>query len=164
MAARRARRTRRVTRSGWQDCCWWNPSSDGRQIPGEAAEGLLQALANDETYLPTVEGYWGPMLASSTQAVRDQVLGELRRAQKEAVYATLASTLTFDPVAALRAYPGPKLTLVTHLNEGPEAYQNLVPELPSEKVEGVGHWLQLDAPEHVNEAMDRFLRSLTARS
>ncbi len=137
-----------------------DPASDGRQVPPEAAQGLLQALANDETYLPTMDGYWGPMLATSTEAVRAQVLGDLRRAQKDAVYATLASMLPFDPVAALQRYPGPRRTLVTHLNRGPDAYQNLVPDLPAEEVDGVGHWLQLDAPLRVNDALDRFLQTV----
>ena len=137
-----------------------DPASDGRQVPAEAAQGLLQALADEKTYLGAVEAYWGPMLASSTEEVRAQVLGDLRRAQKDAVYASLASMLTFDPAAALQRYPGPRRTLITHLNEGPGAYQNLVPDLPSEKIDGVGHWLQLDAPDTVNGAIDRFVEGL----
>ncbi len=134
-----------------------DPASDGRLIPAEMAAGFLQALADERAYLPTVEEYWAPMLAESRLEVRERVLEDLRTAKQDAVYATLSSMLTFDPVAALNAYRGPRLSLITRFNEEPGSYQNLVEALPWEKLEGVGHWLQLDAPETVNTAIDRFL-------
>ncbi|WP_338865582.1 alpha/beta fold hydrolase [Myxococcus stipitatus] len=137
-----------------------DPASDGRQIPAEQAQGLMTVLAS-EAWLQVVEEYWAPMLAPSSPEVREQVLGGLRVTAQAAVRSGLGSLLTFDPVAALRSYPGPKLSLVTEYNQGPDAYQNLVPELPSQKVEPVtGHWVQLDAPEWVNAALDRFLASV----
>jgi pimeloyl-ACP methyl ester carboxylesterase len=33
----------------------------------------------------------------------------------------------------------------------------LVPELAHQKIEGTGHWVQLDAPDAVNRAFDAFI-------
>lgn len=139
-----------------------DPASDGRQIPAELAQGFLQALSNEATFRQTVEEYWAPMLADSRRDVRERVLSDLGRTPQDTVCATLSCLLSFDPVAALESYPGPKRSLITRFNEEPNSYQNLVKNLPTEKVEGVGHWLQLDAPEKVNAAIDRFLREVEA--
>lgn len=134
-----------------------DPASDGRLIPPEMAAGYLQALGDERQYLATVEAYWAPMLADSRPEVRERVLGDLRSASHDTVYATLNSLLAFDPVAALEAYRGPRRSVITRFNEEPGSYQNLVKALPFEKIDGVGHWLQLDAPEKVKAAIDRFL-------
>jgi pimeloyl-ACP methyl ester carboxylesterase len=60
-------------------------------------------------------------------------------------------------VTPLRAYTGPRLSLISAANEIPSALHALGPDLPHRKVDGVGHWIQLDAPEAVNEALDQFL-------
>lgn len=137
-----------------------DPASDGRQIPAEQAKGLMDVLAS-EAWLPVVEEYWGPMLAPSRPEVREQVLSGLRATAQAAVRGGLGALLTFDPVAALGRYPGPKLSLVTAYNQGPDAYQHLVPDLPSRRVDvPTGHWVQLDAPEWVDAALDAFLAPL----
>jgi hypothetical protein len=38
--------------------------------------------------------------------------------------------------------------------------RHTVPELPCEMMDGVSHWLQLDAPEAVHAAIDGFLAGL----
>ncbi|MFY2558603.1 alpha/beta fold hydrolase [Corallococcus terminator] len=137
-----------------------DPASDGRQIPEEQAQGLMGALGS-EAWLQVIEEYWTPMLAPSRPEVREQVLRDLRATAQGVARSGLGSLLTFDPVSALRRYPGPKLSVVTAFNEGPDAYQVLVPELPFKKVEPVtGHWVQLDAPAWVNGVLDGFLASL----
>ncbi|WP_426745938.1 alpha/beta fold hydrolase [Myxococcus faecalis] len=134
-----------------------DPASDGRQIPAEQAQGLMAVLGSD-AWLSVVEEYWAPMLAPSSEEVRAQVLAGLRATPQRAVRSGLGALLKFDPVTALRAYPGPKLSVVTAHNQGPDAYQHVVSELPCLKVEPVtGHWLQLDAPVWVNGVLDRFL-------
>lgn len=136
-----------------------DPASDGRQIPKPMADGLLEALGTDAWY-SVVESYWEPMLAPSERGVREQVLGDLRRTAHETVYSSLASLLQFDPVSALNRYRGPKRAIVTQFNEDPSAYHRLVSDLPHDRVEGVGHWLQLDVPERVSAAFDAFLAGI----
>ncbi|RKG65058.1 alpha/beta fold hydrolase [Corallococcus sp. CA054B] len=136
-----------------------DPASDGRQVPKEAAEGMMAALDTDG-WTQVIEQYWGTLLEPSTPQVREQVLGQLRRTQRGAVKAAMGSLLKFDPVTALKRYPGPALSVITPLNQTPGAYHLLVPSLPSKLVTGTGHWVQLDAPEQVNTLLEGFLATV----
>jgi pimeloyl-ACP methyl ester carboxylesterase len=136
-----------------------DPASDGRDVPTEAAQGMLAAL-DSEAYREVLQAHWSPMLAPSTPAVREQVLAGLFRTPRAVVRGTLEALLSFDPVAALARYPGPRLALVTHFNDSPSAYHRHAPGLPHQRVDGVGHWLQLDAPLLVNGLLDGFLARL----
>jgi len=138
-----------------------DPASDGRSIPKEQADGLMAALRSD-AYLPTIEQYWGSIMGPSEQAVRDQLLAGLRATPKITNVEALQGLLGFDPVTPLRHYKGPKLTVITAFNETPASLQNLVSELPSQKIEGTGHWPQLDKPEMVNDMLDAFLVEVRA--
>lgn len=137
-----------------------DPSSDGRGLPPEMTAPFMQGLRDEATYWPTVEGYYAPMVEGSAPAVRAAVLGELERADRRAVVAALDDLLRFDPVTPLRAYSGPKQTLITALNEEPQSLQHLDPGLPAVKIEGTGHWPHLDKPDEVNGHLDRFLAGL----
>jgi len=136
-----------------------DPASDGRLIPEEQARGLMAVLAT-EAWSAVVEEAWSPMLAPSRPEVRERVLSEMRATSQAGVRGGLGALLDFDPVAPLRAYPGPRLSVVTAFNEEPGSYHRLVPELPHAKVEGTGHWVQLDAPDVVNTLLDGFLATV----
>ena len=132
-----------------------DPASDARAIPAEQAEQMMASLERDAH--ATTEAYWTPMLEVSPEAARAAVLAGLRRTPGEVIAEPLRALLTFDPVAPLSRYPGPKLSVITHLNQIPEAYHALAPSLPHRKIDGTGHWLQLDAPDAVNREIDGFL-------
>ncbi|GHG82174.1 alpha/beta hydrolase [Comamonas sp. JC664] len=136
-----------------------DPASDGRMIPEEQAQGFMAVLAT-EAWSAVVEEAWAPMLAPSRPEVRERVLAGLRATSQAGVRGGLGALLTFDPVAPLRAYQGPRLSVVTAFNDEPGAYHRLVPELPHKAVEGTGHWVQLDAPDTVNAMLDGFLAGL----
>ena len=111
-----------------------DPASDGRLIPPEQAEGILQALRGED-YLETLEAYWSPMLEVSTPEVRERVLGALRSTPHDTVYATLHCLLAFDPVSALDCYRGPKRAIITRFNEDQAAYHRRVNDLRHQRVE-----------------------------
>ncbi|RKH40693.1 alpha/beta fold hydrolase [Corallococcus sicarius] len=136
-----------------------DPASDGRSVPPEQAQGMMDALETDG-WTAVVEQYWGTLLEPSTPEVRERVLGQLRRTPREAVKAAMGALLEFDPVTPLKRYPGPALSVITPLNEVPGAYHMLVPGLPFKTVTGTGHWVQLDAPEQVNALLDVFLATV----
>lgn len=136
-----------------------DPASDGRALPAEVRAGIIAALRSPD-YLKVVEDYWAPMLEPSPADVRARLMGDLQRTRRDALVETLASLFVFDPVTPLRSYSGPALAIITRFNETPASYQALVPTLAHRKIDGVGHWLHLDAPEAVNEELDRFLRTL----
>jgi pimeloyl-ACP methyl ester carboxylesterase len=136
-----------------------DPASDGRMMPAEQAAGLMAALRS-EAYQPTIEGYWDSIIGSPRKEVRDQLMADLRHTPRETVTGTLEELLSFDPVTPLRRYAGPKCTLITLFNETPASLQNLVPDLPSEKIDSTGHWPQMEMPDAVNERLGSFLATL----
>jgi len=136
-------------------------ASDGRLIPHEQAEGMLAGLRS-EHWVDAVWAYWSTLLEPSRQEVKDRLLADLRATPQEVVVGPLEDLLRFDPVAALAAYQGPRFAAITAANESPGGYQNLagIGKLPFRKVEGTGHWVQLDEPELVNQLLDGFLSQL----
>jgi pimeloyl-ACP methyl ester carboxylesterase len=147
-----------------------DPASDGRALPAEQRAGITSALRSP-AYLKTVEEYWAPMLEPSSPAVRARLASDLRATRREALIETLVSLFEFDPVTPLRAYlgpapgraPAPALALITRFNHTPASYQARVPTLPDRTLDGVGHWLHLDAPELVNREIDGFLAGVQAK-
>jgi pimeloyl-ACP methyl ester carboxylesterase len=81
----------------------------------------------------------------------------------ETVIGILKSSLQYDPLIPLQSYKGPKLSVITHLNETPISLQNLLTDLPFIKVSGTGHWLQMDKPDEFNRILDVFLESVDRR-
>lgn len=137
-----------------------DPATDGRSMPAAQKAGILQALRSS-AYRATIEAYWQTMLEGSSPRVRDYLFAQLGRTREQAVVDTLESLFDFDPVSALQRYRGPQLSIITQCNEVPNAYHRLVNSLPHRKLEGTGHWLQLDAPARVNTLTDEFLATLS---
>jgi pimeloyl-ACP methyl ester carboxylesterase len=136
-----------------------DPASDGRRIPAEMAQGIFQALESD-AWLATMEEYWAPMLEPSRPEVREAVWTSLRKTPRESVVTPVKALFRFDPVTPLKRYRGPRLSVITLCNETPDSLQQLVPDLPHQKIGGTGHWVQLDAPEEVNARLDAFLSQI----
>jgi pimeloyl-ACP methyl ester carboxylesterase len=136
-----------------------DPASDGREVPKEQADGLLNAMRGPG-YIEAVSGYWDMQLQGSRPEVRAELNRDLLATPKETVIGLLEALLHFDPVTPLLGYHGPKLSVITHLNEAPTALHNLVTGLPHEKVSGTGHWLQLDKPVEINRIIDGFLAAI----
>ena len=132
-----------------------DPASDGRLIPRQVADGFMRSLETD--YDATTRTYWASLLAHARPPVRERLMREIALAPPTAVVGTLASLLTFDPMTPLGRYRGPRRAVITPLGDRPDAYHALVPGLPVTRIEGTGHWLQLDAPERVNAILDAFL-------
>jgi pimeloyl-ACP methyl ester carboxylesterase len=136
-----------------------DPATDARLLPPDQAAGLLAALRSD-AYPALSDAYWREQLEGSRPGTSAAMLAALHATRREAVIGGLEALLAFDPVTPLRAFPGPRLTVITRLNDRPDALHRLVPELPVERIGGTGHWLQLDAPDAVNAALDRFLAAV----
>ncbi len=132
-----------------------DPASDGRLMPREVADGLMRSL--ETSYETVVVGYWASMLEGARPEVRDRLMREIQSAPHDVVTGTLASLLTFDPVTSLSRYSGPKRSVITRLNDRQDAYHRVVAGMPVTRVEGTGHWLQLDKPEEINTTVDAFL-------
>jgi pimeloyl-ACP methyl ester carboxylesterase len=121
----------------------------------ERVVGLL--LVDASAGLVEVEERWEALLAGARPAVRDAVIGDLRATPPETLEAGARAASQFDPVAALRAYPGPVLSVTTARAEGPLALHELVPKIRHERLEGTSHWLFLDKPDEFNRMVDEFI-------
>ena len=136
-----------------------DPSGDGRALPEEIIEPFLVALQSDD-YLRTIRDYWQTLLVGSSQVVAERVMNDLYATPKDVVAGAFRDSLLFDPVSMLQRYSGPKLSVISHLNDAPYSLHNLVSDLPFIKISGTGHWLQMDRPDEFNRILDKFLLSV----
>ena len=132
---------------------------DLRRIPPAELEAWRAAMG-PERYAATIRSWFSGLLAAATPETRVRVMGTLERTPREVYVPVMEGMLAFDPRAAISRYPGPKAIVAARMLDGPLSLQQAVPELPCEFIDGVSHWLQLDRPEAVNAALDRFLASV----
>jgi pimeloyl-ACP methyl ester carboxylesterase len=136
-----------------------DPSGDSTQMPVEEVRQYLDALAS-EAYTNVVEGYWRQLLSGGAETTEVKVMQDLRNTSKATVVGILRELYKYNPVPALKRFDGPRLSIISSHSENPLALQNLVSDLPYQKITGTGHWLQLDKPEEFNRMMDDFLASI----
>ncbi|MBJ6763556.1 alpha/beta hydrolase [Myxococcaceae bacterium JPH2] len=125
----------------------------------EDAKAFVAALDSAESS-QVLEAYWEQALAGARPEVAREVMAQLRATPRESVVGGFRAMLTFDPVAALRRYAGPALSVVTPPNASPRSLHVLSSTLAHHVVPGTSHWLQMDAPESFHASLDRFLASL----
>lgn len=135
-----------------------DPAGDDRQVPPEEVTSFLAALEAD--YGSAIEDYWQELLGPSDRTVRDQVIADLRATPREAVIGVFRAILTFDPITPLRRYTGPKLSVITPLNDAPFSLHRLMPDLPRWRIADTGHWPHLDRPGEINGIIDSFLEQV----
>jgi pimeloyl-ACP methyl ester carboxylesterase len=133
-----------------------DPSGDGRQVPEQEVQGLMGALASDG-YSAAIEGYWQQILEGAAEETWTAVMEDLRQTPKETIIGVMDGLFRFNPLPALEQFGGPRLSVISPLNEMPGSLHKLVPDLPHKLVTGTGHWLQMDKPAEFNQIMDDFL-------
>jgi pimeloyl-ACP methyl ester carboxylesterase len=132
---------------------------DLRAVPLEAQHSWRLGFS-PERFSETVRSWYTQLLTPATPETRARVLQTLSRTSREAYVGATGELFSFDPGAAIRCFVGPKALLSVSALDSPLSLRHAVPELPCEFVDGVSHWLQLDRPEVVNEAIDNFLASI----
>ena len=133
-----------------------DPPGDSTQMPVEDVQQYIGAMESD-AYLNIIEGYWNHILTGATETTQTQVMQDLRNTPKTTVVGASKALFNFNPVAALGRYHGPKLSVITPINETPFGLHKLVPDLPHVMITDTGHWLQMDKPEEFNQILDNFL-------
>lgn len=132
---------------------------DLRALPAAELQAWREAMS-PERFQGTVRSWFSGLLAAASPMTRLRVLATLERTPRRAYLGAMEGLLAFDPATAIRSFTGPKAIVAVRMLDGPLSLQSAVPELACEFVEGVSHWLQLDRPEVVNAALDRFLASI----
>lgn len=135
-----------------------DPNGDQTQIPDQELESFLEALTKDPR--GEMEWYFKQILVGSEVEVADRVLADLRLTDEAAFGPSLKSSFTTSPLPALEIYPGPRLSVVSDMNDLPYSLHNLVEDLPWKLIPGTSHWVMIDRPDELNQALDELLESV----
>jgi pimeloyl-ACP methyl ester carboxylesterase len=126
----------------------------GQSSP-EQASRVMTSMQTD--YEKVSDGYWKTLLAGAQPAVDARIRGDLTHVPREAALSIIGAIFAYDPLPALRAYPGPKLLVDTPHGEGPQSLHTQAPEIPRKVIEGTSHWPHMDKPDEFNRILDEFL-------
>lgn len=133
-----------------------DPAGDSTKMPEEMVQQYLGAIQS-EAYTDFMGGYWMQLLTGSTEETTKQVMEDLNNSDRASVINYFKALFVFNPIEFLEKYSGPKMIVYTDGNDTPVSLHNLVNDIPSIKVEGTGHWLQMDKPESVNKIFKDFI-------
>ncbi|HVS03213.1 MAG TPA: alpha/beta hydrolase [Thermoanaerobaculia bacterium] len=132
-----------------------DPPGDSTRLPRGRVEELVATVARDPQ--GEVEFHYRQLLLGSTPETAQAVLDELAATGGEVLAPSLEAVMGWEPLAPLRRYQGPRLCLLSLLNDAPESLARLAPELPARTVREGSHWLMLDRPQAVHQALSRLL-------
>ena len=82
------------------------------------------------------------------------------RMPQDVAMSLIKATFAYDPLPALRDYPGPVETVT--IGDSPYDLHKQVPDTPDEHVDGTSHWVQMDKPEAFDRMLDAFLARVDA--
>lgn len=123
--------------------------------PADAASRFLSAIRKDKDAV--VNGWFAPILANASDAVKSEVLTSVHNTNTDAFASALDGLRSVDTAVNVEAYHGPKIAIAAAPLERPTSLHKLVLSLRVVKMEGVSHWLMLDKPDEFNRILDGFL-------
>lgn len=136
-----------------------DPPSDLRSLPEPQRAQLREGLRPDN-FRRFTDTWFDALLVHARPATRAQVRESLHTTEPAVFTACYQSLLSFDPGAALAAYPGPRLALVCEALAGPDSLHRTLPRLPHRALAQVSHWPMLDAPDTLARELAHFLAAL----
>lgn len=135
-----------------------DPATDPRAMPDELRTEFVRDMAGPDS-LAAFQAYVGS-IAGDTLAVREQVLADAAVLGPEARAGLAAAFSDWNPETALDAYDGPIFILCTPATDIDGALYRLRPSIPYQVIQTKGHWLQLDHPDVVANAIEAFRETL----
>ena len=130
------------------------------RLPEEQANQIIGGMEAD--YEATSAGYWDRLTADAAPDTLAQIERERHDLDAVTGLAIIRATFGFDPEPALRAYPGPKLAIVTPRAAAPHELHNVVAGVPHRVISGTSHFFQMDRPDEFNAILDEFLAMVDA--
>ncbi|MDH5805707.1 MAG: alpha/beta hydrolase, partial [Gemmatimonadota bacterium] len=91
---------------------------------------------------------------------RDAVINGLNSTSPHAIIEQFKGIINFDPSVALAGFSNPMLSINSDFNNFPFSLHNILPNLPTEAIQGTSHWVQMDQPDWVNTVLNDFLRAM----
>lgn len=132
-----------------------DPATDPRAIPKEIRDGIVTGLQGPQSLDFQKQFY--ATIAGADPKVRNRVLADCEKVAPKARLGFGKAFAQWDPEIPLDAWKGPIFILAGEASDTGAALFRLRPHIPHEVVKGTGHWLQLDAPDIVVQAIRRFL-------
>ena len=126
----------------------------GQSSPDQA-EQIMGAMRAD--YDKVSEGYWKKLLSDAQPNTESQIRSEMKRIPRDASLEILNAIFAYDPLPALRAYPGAKLLVDTPHGDGPSSLHVQAPDIPRQVITRTSHWPQMDNPDEFNRILADFL-------
>ncbi len=138
-----------------------DPSGDQSRLPEAHRRELLAQMSRD----PDEEIRWNfrLLLTGARAEVADRVLQDLASVPADVVLGAIEGGVTYRPLPALKRFDGPIRSLISDLNDLPYSLHNLLPDLPVVHFRGAGHWLMMDRPDDLWEALVDFLDQIASK-
>jgi pimeloyl-ACP methyl ester carboxylesterase len=124
--------------------------------PAEQSKQVIASLESDK-YEQVMEDYMKKLLTNATPATDKLERDGMNKLSKDASISIIKSVFAYDPLPALRNYPGPKLIVAAGAEEQPNSLHAAFQDIPYKTVTGTSHWIQLDKPQEFNGILDEFL-------
>jgi pimeloyl-ACP methyl ester carboxylesterase len=139
-----------------------DPPTDPRALPEQVREAFVRDLAGPGS-LQVQRDYYRS-IAGANAATVERVLADCESVSPAPRAGNGLALASWNPEPALSAWHGPTMVLVTPANDNEHALYRLGAGLRHRRVNGAGHWVQLDQPEVVEQAIRDFVAELEARS
>ena len=123
------------------------------RMPMQQADQVISAMSSN--YADTMSSYWDRLLADATPATRARIERERESMPQATAMALIRASFAYDPLPALRDYPG--LVMTATIGDSPADLHKQLPDAPDASVSGTSHWVQLDRPDEFNRILDTFL-------
>lgn len=135
-----------------------DPNGDTTSMPQDQKEAFVGPLRQDP--IGELTSYFRQLVVGGDADAARWVLEDLRLTHEDAVVKALESSMDYPVLPALAKYPGPKLAVISDMNNLPYSLHRKVPELTARLMTGTGHWLMMDRPELFNRIADEFLEEV----
>lgn len=132
-----------------------DPATDPRAMPAKVRDGFIKDMTGPDS--ATAFASYVASIAGPDPKVRKQVIADAKKLNAEGRAGVAKATGSWNPEITLNAYKGPMFILSTPATDNAGALYRLVPTIPHEVVPTKGHWIQLDHPELVEKAIEKFM-------
>ena len=139
-----------------------DPATDPRAMPAKARASFIKDMTGPDsaqafaTYVESIAG--------ENPKVRTQVIADAKKLNAEGRAGVAKATANWNPEITLKAYKGPMFILSTPATNKAGALYSLVPTIAHEVVPTKGHWIQMDHPDLVQKAIERFLVDVAGKT
>jgi pimeloyl-ACP methyl ester carboxylesterase len=135
-----------------------DPVTDPRALPQDVRDGFVSALKGPES-LNVLKAYY-TSIAGPNESVKERVLTAVESVHPSARAAIGMAVADWNPEPSLFGFQGPMLVLATPDNDNAGALYRLRTTIPHRIIPNSGHWIQLDQPGVVEQAILDFLASV----